>query len=184
MNCIVISGGRNPEGQTGSAAAAFARGFREAGGEVETVFLPGLKLERCRQCDADGWGLCLREHRCTIEDDFAGLVEKLASADGAAFATPVYYGDLAESLRVFLDRLRRIASRSEDKAGMRARPAVGICVAGGGGGGAPACTVSLERALATTGFDVVDVVPARRQNLGHKLEVLASTGRWFASTLA
>ncbi len=184
MNCIVISGSRNPEGQTGRVAAAFAEGVTQAGGRVETIFLPTMNVERCRQCDADGWGLCRREHRCTIEDDFAGVVDKLRASDAAAFVTPVYYSDLSESLRAFLDRLRRIASRSEDKAGMKGRPAVGICVAGGGGGGAPECTVSLQQALRTTGFDVLDVVPARRQNLEHKLGVLASTGRWFASAVA
>lgn len=184
MNCIVICGGRNPEGRTARAAAAFAGGFAAAGGETETVFLPEMDLERCRQCDADGWGLCRREGRCTIEDDFAPLVEKLRDADAAAFATPVYYSGLSEVMRALLDRLRRIASGSEDKAGMKAKPAVGICVAGGGGGGAPECTVRLQHALTTTGFDVLDVVPARRQNLEHKLEVLASTGRWFASTVA
>ena len=184
MNCLMICGSRNPEGQTARAVAAFARGFTEAGGSCETVFLSGMDIERCRQCDADGWGLCRREGRCAIEDDFDGLVRRLRDAEAGVFATPVYYSDLSESLRAFLDRLRRIATFSADKAGMKGKPAVGICVAGGGGGGAPECAVSLQRALVTTGFDVVDLVPARRQNLEHKVEILAATGGWFATTLA
>jgi len=53
-------------------------------------------------------------------------------------------------------------------------------VAGGGGGGAPACAVRLEKVLHTCGFDVVDMVPARRQNLEHKVQVLRLTGAWLA----
>ena len=45
--------------------------------QVQPVFLPTLRLERCRQCDASGWGLCRQEGRCVIDDDFAGIVEKV-----------------------------------------------------------------------------------------------------------
>ena len=39
----------------------------------------------------------------------------------------------------------------------------------------------LEYALMTCGFDVVDMVPARRQNLDMKLDVLRIVGRWLAT---
>lgn len=182
MRAVIILGSRNPEGQTARAAGAFVEGIESAGGESESLFLPQMTIERCRQCDERGWGLCRKEGRCTIEDDFAGVVGKIREADAAAFATPVYFSDLSESLRAFLDRLRRITRHEAGKAGLTDKPAVGICVAGGGGGGAPACTVSLEKVLGTAGFDVVDIVPARRQNLELKLKILRETGAWFASS--
>ena len=182
MKVLVILGSRNSEGQTARAAGALVEGLSSAGAESESLSLPQMTIERCRQCDERGWGLCRKEGRCTIEDDFATVVGKLREADAAVFATPVYFGDLSESLRAFLDRLRRITRHEAGKAGLADKPAVGICVAGGGGGGAPACTVSLEKTLATTGFDVVDLVPARRQNLELKLKVLRETGAWFASS--
>ncbi len=43
------------------------------------------------------------------------------------------------------------------------------------------CCVSLERVLQTCGFDVVDMIPVRRQNFEHKLAVLELTGKWLAS---
>ena len=180
MNAIVISGSRNPDGQTARAVDALLDGLREAGGDGEVVFLPQASIERCRQCDERGWGLCRQEGRCVIEDDFAALVERIAAADVAAFATPVYFSDLSESLRAFLDRLRRITRHEAGTEGIQGKRAVGICVAGGGGGGAPSCTVSIEKVLATCGFDVVDMVPARRQNLDHKCDVLRLTGKWLA----
>jgi len=180
VKIIAILGSRNPGGQTARACDALLEGAG-AGSRPERVFLPEVRIERCRQCDENGWGLCRSEGRCVIEDDFASVVEKLKVAEGVVFANPVYFGDLSESMRAFLDRLRRISRHENGKAGIPGKPALGICVAGGGGGGAPACASSLEKVLNTCGFDVVDMVPARRQNLGMKCEVLKHVGRWFAS---
>ena len=179
MRCVVVSGSRNPEGQTARAAAALVEGAIAAGAECETLLLPTMRIERCRQCDAAGWGACRSEGRCVIEDDLAAAVDALRSADAAVFATPVYWSDLAESLRAFLDRLRRTSVHEDGKRGLAGKPAVGVCVAGGGGGGAPACAVALERVLRIIGFDVVDLVPVRRQNLEFKLDVLRRTGEWL-----
>ena len=180
MKVMVISGSRNPQGQTAQAAGALVAGLRSKGAEVEGVFLPTMKIERCRQCDDAGWGPCRTEGRCVIEDDFASLTEQIRSADCVVFATPVYFSDLSESLRAFLDRLRRITRHEAGKAQITDTPAAGICVAGGGGGGAPACAAILDKTLATCGFDVVDMVPVRRQNLTMKLDILTATGAWLA----
>ena len=184
MKIMTISGSRNPEGQTAKASAAFLQGVVERGGEVEEAFLPAMNIERCRQCDENGWGICRTEGRCTIEDDFASLVEKIKDADAAVFATPVYFSDLSESLRAFLDRLRRTCMHEAGKENIQSKPAIGICVAGGGGGGAPSCTVSLEKVLQTCGFDVVDMIPVRRQNLQNKIDVLKTTGARLAGAAA
>ena len=180
MKVLIVSGSRNPAGQTARAVAALRDGTEENGGKTETVFLPLLRLERCRQCDDNGWGRCRREGLCIIEDDFASLVEKLRDADGAVFATPVYYSDLSESIRAFLDRLRRACTHKDGKAGIENKNTIGVCVAGGGGGGAPACCVSLEKVLTNCGFSIVDMIPVRRQNLDAKLAVLKQAGQWLA----
>jgi len=181
VKAIIITGSRNPEGQTARATAAVRAGLEAEGVQVEEAFLPDLSLERCRQCEATGWGICRTEGVCTIEDDFAGLVDRLGQADLAVFATPVYFGDLSECLRAFLDRLRRTCRHETGEARVAGKPALGICVAGGGGGGAPSCATSLDKVLNTCGFDLVDVVPARRQNLALKVQILEATGRWLAA---
>ena len=180
MKVIVISGGRNPKGQTARAAQALLDGVKMAGGQGERVFLPTLKLERCRQCNEAGWGACRAEGTCCIEDDFAGIVEKVRAADAVVFATPVYFSDLSESLRSFLDRVRRITRHENGKKGITDRKALGVCVAGGGGGGAPSCCAILQGSLNTCGFSVVDMVPVRRQNLEVKIAALRGVGEWLA----
>jgi len=182
VKVLMISGSRAPNGRTARAADAMLEGVADAGGEVERVFLPTLSIERCRQCEDNGWGLCRDEGRCVIDDDFAALVEKIRQADAVIFATPVYFGDLSESMRAFTDRLRRTRMHEAGAAGIEGKPAIGVCVAGGGGGGAPACCVSLEKTLSTRGFDVIDVIPVRRQNLEAKLPRLRLAGAWLAAS--
>lgn len=180
MKVFIVLGSRNPEGQTAQAADALAAGVEKAGGEVARVFLPLMDVQRCRQCDERGWGECREKGTCVIDDDFAALADQIRWADATAFVTPVYWGDLSESMRAFTDRLRRITRHENGKAGIEGKLGIGVCVAGGGGGGAPNCCVSLERTLSTTGFNLVDMVPARRQNLAHKRVILEATGRWLA----
>ena len=179
MTVLAVLGSNNPQGQTARAADALLQGAAEQGGQGEKVLLTEIEIERCRQCEENGWGICRAEGKCIIEDDFAPLVEKIRGADAVAFVTPVYFSDLSESMRAFLDRLRRICMHEEGKAGITGKPAVGICVAGGGGGGAPTCAVSMEKVVSRCGFDVVDMVAVRRQNQDLKREVLKATGKWL-----
>jgi len=184
MKVMVILGSRNPNGKTAKAAEALLSGLTSEGNhQFEQVFLPQMNVERCRQCENDGWGICWTEGRCIIEDDFPVLVNKIKNADLVIFVNPVYFGDLSESMRAFLDRLRRTCRHEGGRDGIYNKIAIGICVAGGGGGGAAECTVSLERVLYNCGFDVFDIVPARRQNLEMKLAVLKTSGKWLASKL-
>jgi multimeric flavodoxin WrbA len=177
MGIVAISGSRNEQGQTARALKAYLGGMEEAGQECERYYLPVMNLERCRQCDADGWGLCRREGRCVIEDDFAELVEKVQGAEKVVFATPVYFSDLSESMRGFLDRLRRVVRFAEERGGLEGKEAAVICVAGGGGGGAPTCVHQMDLILRTIGFEVMDAVCVRRQNLAWKEKVLRLAGK-------
>jgi multimeric flavodoxin WrbA len=183
MKALVILGSRNPQGQTARAAESLVQVMASEGSQCERFFLPQMKVERCRQCEDNGWGICRTEGKCVIEDDFASLVDKMRNADAAIFATPVYFSDLSESMRAFLDRLRRTCVHESGRDGISGKRAIGICVAGGGGGGAPTCAASLEKVISRCGFDVVDMIPVRRQNLDMKSEVLKITGKWLSAML-
>lgn len=181
MKTIVILGSRNPKGQTAQAVNACVKGFKLVDTDVEKFFLPTRNIERCRQCEDSGWGLCRSEGRCVIEDDFAGIVDSISKADAVIFATPVYFGDLSESLRAFLDRVRRTCQHPKGQALVEEKYAIGVCVAGGGGGGTATCSVSLEKVLSTCGFNLLDVILVKRQNLKMKQVVLQTTCEWIAS---
>lgn len=186
MNVLIISGSRNREGQTARCIKAVQQGVADGKGKSEVIFLPELKLERCRQCDPDGWGLCRKEGRCIIDDDLASIIGKIKATDVLVFANPVYFGDLCESMRVFLDRFRRTLFKpgAAPRPGFPmggGTPAIGISFAGGSGNGTVSSSATLERVLQTCGFDVVDMIQVRRQNIDVKIPMLEMTGKWLTT---
>jgi hypothetical protein len=89
-------------------------------------------------------------------------------------------------MRTFLDRYRRTlfkpGAAPPPGFGMTGgTPAIGICYAGGSGNGTISCAFFLERVLQTCGFDIVDMIPVRRQNIDNKIPILEMTGRWLAT---
>ncbi len=182
MKILAIIGSKENGVQTAKAVNALLSGAKAKGAECEELYLTKLDIERCKQCGKDGWGICATKGVCEIEDDFLQVVDKIKKADAVVFATPVYFSDLSESMKAFIDRFRRINECVNKivRQGILGKKAIGICVAGGRGGGAPRCTYLLQETLSTCGFDVIDMVPARRQNLDMKVKVLKIVGEWLA----
>ncbi len=180
MKTLIISGSRNAEGQTARAADAVLEGAIKAGAEVERIFLPELAIERCRQCENTGWGKCKSESRCVILDDHVSIFEKIVEANGVIFATPVYFGDLSESMRSFIDRMRRLCTRGGRGEEIKGKPVIGLCVAGNSGRGATECCAIMDKMLSRSGFFLADMFPVRRQNLEAKLSGLRLAGEWLA----
>jgi multimeric flavodoxin WrbA len=186
MKVLILSGSRNREGQTARCIKAVQKGLTAGKAESEVIFLIEHKIERCRMCEADGWGQCRRNSTCIIEDDMAMIAEKVKAADVLVFANPVYFFDLSESMRSFLDRYRRTLFKpgKAPPPGFGASggtPAIGICYAGGSGNGTASCSFTLERILQTCGFDVVDMINVRRQNIDVKTTQLEIVGKWLAA---
>ncbi len=186
MKALILSGSRNRQGQTARCIKAVQKGLAAGKAESEVIFLVEQQIERCRMCDPDGWGLCRRESRCIIEDDCPKIIGKVKAADVLVFANPVYFSDLSESMRSFLDRYRRTLFKPGKAPppgfGMSGgTPAVGISYAGGSGNGTANCSLVLERILQTCGLDVVDMINVRRQNIGVKIPQLEMVGQWLAT---
>jgi len=180
IKILLISGSKNRNGRTSGAINSIIKGAQSAGATTESFFLTELDLRHCLQCDDDGWGVCRREGYCVINDDFQMLVDKIHESDVVVFATPVYFRDLSEIMKVFLDRLRRISAFNPEPI-TKGISAAGLSLAGGGGGGAISACMNLESTLQMCRFDVVDMIPVRRQNFEIKLPMLELTGEWLAT---
>jgi multimeric flavodoxin WrbA len=186
MKILILSGSRNREGQTARIIKAIQKGLSAGKAESDVIFLIEKSIERCRMCDPDGWGLCRRESRCIIEDDLQGIIDQVKAADALVFANPVYFSDLSESMRSFLDRYRRTLFKPGKAPPMGfgipgGTPAIGICYAGGSGNGTASASLNLERILQTCGLDVIDMINVRRQNIDAKIPQLEMVGKWLAT---
>jgi multimeric flavodoxin WrbA len=179
MKVLAIQASPGENGLTASMAKAAMEGAQAAGAEVELIHACQLQLESCRQCEADGWGQCRRIGECVIEDDMAALRAKMAEADAIILASPVYWGDLAEVLKSFLDRLRRCERAGPKEPRVEGRWMLSIAAAGGGGGGGPTCLVSMERYYATLGLRPFDQLIVTRRSREYMLEAARRSGAAF-----
>lgn len=175
MKVIAIQSSPNLDGLTSSLAQAVLKGVKAESGKTELIHLNRLDIKPCIACEG-GWGKCRKEGVCILEDDFQNLNEKIAKSDALIFATPVYWHDLSESAKVFLDRLRRCETGRGFKTFID-KKAIGIASAGGSGRGAVRALYNLEDYLRRLGFDIFDLVPVTRFSKDHKLEMLEKAGR-------
>ena len=73
----------------------------QAGLETEIIELGEMDIHGCCAC-----GHCKETLKCSIDDDFAGIIPKLCDDEikGIIIGTPVYFGTMASQCKAFLDR--------------------------------------------------------------------------------
>ena len=177
---IILWSSPNTDGLTAAAKDRLLAGLQAGGAEVREVQLNKLKLEHCHAC-AGGWGACREKGSCILQDDFMPLYDDLAQADGIVFVTAVYFHDLTECFKTFLDRLRRCdaftARRLADK-----RCLLAAC-AGGTGQGTSECLSRLEYTLKHMNMRAYDRLPVNRFNREYMLPALEAAGKTYAERL-
>lgn len=185
MKILAVQSSPNHDGLTARLAEAALGGAACLGAEIELINLNDLHLAPCMAC-GQGWGHHFQPgevpaDQCIIADAFAELQAKVLGADGLVFCTPVYFHDLSESARVFLDRLRRCDWPLREKAHLRGKPVVLIAAAGGSGNGALEAATQLEKLLLHfLGMKRVASLAVARVNQSLQLEAAASAGRLLA----
>ena len=177
MKCLAIHSSPNKDGLTISLAQAVLDGFASEGGEVEMIHLNHTHVKPCQACER-GWGSC-RQGECIQEDDFEEIRGKIREADVLIFVNPVYFGDLSESAKRFLDRLRRTEAFSGYNTCQGTR-VIGIAAAGGSGNGAAKALYNLEYYLKRIGFEIVDLVTVTKYSKDHKYQMLEQAGKRLA----
>lgn len=96
---LVISASLRANSNSEALADEFLRGAAEAGHQAEKVSLRGKDIRFCLGCLA-----CQGLGRCVIEDDTHAIAQKMHDADVIAFATPIYYYEMAGQMKTLLDR--------------------------------------------------------------------------------
>ena len=178
MKIVALQTSPRKDQLTASLAEAVLGGYEEKGGEVELIHINHMDVKTCIACE-DGWGIC-RDGDCILKDDFEAIRKKMAEADAVVFASPVYWHDLSESAKAFLDRLRRVEAFS-GRGTCEGKKVIGITAAGGSGNGAVKALLNLEDYLRRLGFEVFDLVPVTRFTRDHKISMLMEAGRKLAS---
>ncbi len=171
MRVLIISASPNTDGLTAACANAAIEGVRAAGGTAVELRLNDLKLAACKACD-HGWGTCQPDHQCQIIDDFQPAHKQAIAADALIIVTPVYWGDLSESAKSFMDRLRRCEATLKEESRLADKPVIAVAAAGGSGNGMITCLASMERWIEHVRARKWDLLPVNRWSRDYKLETI------------
>jgi multimeric flavodoxin WrbA len=176
MNFLIISGNPKKGGLCQSVIDKIATGAKDGGAEVSILETYGMAC--CRIC-GDGWGICKKEHRCAFgEDGFNDAQATVRAADKICIVTPVYWWDVSESLKNFLDRFRRC--EFGEKGALAGKQALLVASPGGTGNGMLEALTQMRCLCQHTQAVVFDFISINRWNCDYKREAAYAAARAMA----
>lgn len=180
MKVTIIWSSANSDGLTAKAVGSFKDGLVKHGTEVKEIRLNKASIGTCRAC-GNGWGSCKSAGECAMKDDFADIYEELKTSDGIVFVSAVYWSDMTEVMKSFVDRLRRCeAGKNHFLAEKRC---VLVACAGGTGRGTLECLQHMEQALVHMNMRAYDRISVIRYNSDYVIPMLENAGEIYADRL-
>lgn len=167
MKVALLSGNPKTDGLCQAVINSAAEGAGQGQADVAEIRLCDLKLIRCQVC-GNGWGTCRDENYCSYGNDgFTAIQNSLKQADALIIATPVYWGEVSEALKCFLDRLRRCEFGSNGN--LAGKQVILIASAGGTGNGIVNCFNQLEEFCRHTNLVIFDRFGINRWNSDYQI---------------
>ena len=97
---LILSGSPRRGGNSDMLCDEFAKGAREAGHDVQKIFVHDKKIGYCSAC-----GLCYTQRtNCVNNDDMPEIIEQMINADVIVMSTPAYFYSMSGQMKVLIDR--------------------------------------------------------------------------------
>lgn len=101
MKVVAVNGSPRKNGNTALALATMKEVFAKQNIAFEILEIGGKNIRGCTAC-----GTCYKTGKCVLNDEaFDEYVETLTRADGIVLAAPIYYANIAGTMKSFLDRV-------------------------------------------------------------------------------
>jgi len=180
MNIVILEGNPKSTGFCRDLTNKLIQGAVDGGATIKEVNT--VKMERCRMCGV-GEGICKDECICAFGDidGFNDAQNAIHKADAYVIVSPVYFCEVTESLKSFLDKLRRCEKTWGKNKGLKGKPVILVASAGNSGHGLTPCLEQMERFCAHTGARVYDFIAVNRWNSDYKFEAAYSAAKAMAS---
>ena len=182
MNIMIITSSPNTDGLTAACAVEAKAGVEMGSATASVVNLNTLNIPSCHAC-GNGWGTCRTEHTCQVQDDFQNLHTSMRDADGYIIITPVYWGDMSESLKAFSDRLRRSEATNGDKNNLAGKPFICVAAPGGTGNGGISCLSTFERFVDHIKGVKYDFIGVTKRSKDYKLTTIREAAKSMVQSL-
>lgn len=180
MNITILSGNPKIDGLCQGAIEEIKNGIKEGKASYNEIRLCDHDLLVCQVCD-EGWGTCRDENYCKYGDDgFEKIHSQIKESDAIIMVTPVYWGEVSESLKLFIDRVRRCDFNNPNGA-FNNKEIMLVASAGGTGNGILTALSQMERFCMHVNGKIFDKFGINRWNKDYKFVSLGSATKAFAS---
>lgn len=152
MKVFLVNGSPHQHGCTDRALREVASALEQGGIETELFWIGNRPIGGCIGCKA-----CRTLGKCAFDGIVNEFAEKLDSADGFVFGSPVHYAAASGNMTSFLDRLFYSASEK-----MRGKPAAVVVSARRGG-----TTAAYEQLLKYPGITQMPIISSCYWNMVH-----------------
>lgn len=103
MKILAIYGSPRRRGNTSLLLNQAVAGARQAGAEVEELFLRDLKMSPCLEI----YG-CKKDGRCVIKDDFQQVYDQLLACQALMIASPIFFYAVSAHTKILMDRCQSL----------------------------------------------------------------------------
>jgi len=182
MKIVILTSSPNNDGLTAACSNEAKAGVEMGSANALTINLNKLNISSCHACE-NGWGTCHVNHTCQVEDDFQELHAQVAAADGYIIITPVYWHDMSESLKVFIDRLRRCEATNGKKNNLFGKPFICVAAPGGTGNGCISTLATFERFVDHIKGVKYDFIGITQRNRDYKLTTIRDAAKSMSKSL-
>jgi multimeric flavodoxin WrbA len=106
MNVLGIYGSPRKGGNSDQLLDLVLEGARQAGADVDAVYVRRLDLSGCREC-----GGCDETGKCVLDDDMQAVYDRLDWAEAIVVGSPVFFYGPPAQLKALIDRSQAMWSR-------------------------------------------------------------------------
>lgn len=157
----------NEKGLTMSCIEICENKLKEIECEYEYICTNKKNINKCYACGPRGWGKCLNDHICIQKDDFNNIYKQMEEYESYILATPVYFHEMSESAKTFLDRLKRCDSFN-DNSKIKGKKIIYIACAGGSGNGAENTLKAFDTLNHFLETNIVGRIPVTKLNFNEQ----------------
>jgi multimeric flavodoxin WrbA len=99
LKVLGISTSPRIDGNSDTLLHRALEGAESVGARIDYIRLSDYKIGPCIECNA-----CYSTGRCSVEDDYQQLLEKLINTDRLIFATPIFFMTVCAQAKMLIDR--------------------------------------------------------------------------------
>ena len=109
-NVLIISTSNRNGSNSEILAKKFLEGALASNNNVEFISLKNKEIKYCLGCL-----VCQKTKKCVINDDVKEILDKIKHSEVIAFATPIYFYEMAGQMKTLLDRTNPLYPDEERK---------------------------------------------------------------------